>query len=237
MAAPSSSAAGPSPADQQPQAPPDLVGAVTEYVKAYMAQYDGSHDFNHIRRVVALATHILERLPPPAAAGAAAPDRQVVVLAALLHDVGDKKYLRAGEDGTTQVRDVLLARGADPALAETVQAVCAGVSFSGEKRDPARVRALLAAHPELAVVQDADRLDAIGAVGIGRVFTFSGARSGGSMEDSVRHFHDKLLRVGDMMKTDVGREMAEERTRRMRTFLSWWEEEERLALSPDTSPP
>ena len=243
MATTTTSAAGSSPAADQPSSSSSpqasLVGSVTEYVKAYMARYDGSHDFQHIRRVLALALHILDRLPPSSTSPPL--DRHVVVLAALLHDVGDKKYLRPGEDGTTQVRDVLLAQGASAALADKVPAVCAGVSFSSEVRDPERVRTLIAAHPELAVVQDADRLDAIGAVGIGRVFTFSGAHGragdGASMEESIRHFHEKLLRIGDMMKTDVGREMAEERTRRMRTFLSWWDDEEELSLSPALLPP
>ena len=240
------SSAGSLPADHQQQQQQQeqkqkqgLVEAVTEYVKAYMANYDGSHDFQHIRRVLGLAQTIHARTPPSDTSSSGKPPRgdpQVVVLAALLHDVGDKKYLRPDEDATTLVRDMLLARGASPALAAKVQAVCSGVSYSSEVRDPDRVRALLAQHPELAVVQDADRLDAIGAVGIGRVFTFSGARTkGGSMADSIQHFHDKLLRLRDMMKTDVGRQMAEERTERMRQFLAWWGEEEEAALAHDAA--
>ncbi|KAH9892282.1 HD domain-containing protein [Xylariomycetidae sp. FL2044] len=212
-----------------------LVKSVTEYVKAYMANYDGSHDFNHIRRVLGLARYIHTQSPntstPPR-------DPQVVVLGALLHDVGDKKYLKPGEDASTLVRDLLTSLGASSELAEKVQTVCLGVSYSSEIKDPARVQDLIKTHPELAVVQDADRLDAIGSIGIGRVFTFTGARTQASMDNSIQHFHDKLLRLEGMMKTDVGRRLARERTERMHEFLKWWGEEAAFSTtSSDELPP
>ncbi|KAJ6440379.1 hydrolase [Purpureocillium lavendulum] len=193
-----------------------LIAKVTEYVREYMSHYDGSHDFSHIERVLALAQHIQARTPSTS--------RGVVTLAALLHDVGDKKYLRAGEDGTRLVRDVLASMGADDALAEQVQAICLGVSYSSEVKDPARVVALIARHPELAVVQDADRLDAIGAVGIGRTFAFGGAK-GRRLADTLEHFDDKLLHLEAMMKTDEGRRLARVRTERIATMQRWWREE------------
>ncbi|KAI1495134.1 hydrolase [Biscogniauxia mediterranea] len=207
-----------------------LVSSVTDYVKTYMAKYDGSHDFNHIQRVLGLAKHIHRHSPavPPL-------DPQVVVLSALLHDVGDKKYLKPGEDASTLVYDLLLSLGANEQLATRVQAVCLGVSYSSEIKNPARVQQLIESHPELAVVQDADRLDAIGSIGIGRVFTFTGARTERSMDDSIEHFHDKLLKLQGMMKTPVGRELARERTRRMQEFLKWWDEE--TAFSTGASVP
>ncbi|KAI1389887.1 uncharacterized protein F4822DRAFT_217439 [Hypoxylon trugodes] len=197
-----------------------LVSSVTEYVKSYMANYDGSHDFNHIQRVVGLAKYIHDHLPetPPR-------DRQIVVLSALLHDVGDKKYLKPGEDASTLVYQLLLSLGAAEQLASRVQTICLGVSYSSEIKNPTRVQDLIKSHPELAVVQDADRLDAIGSIGIGRVFTFTGARTTRSMADSIQHFHDKLLKLESMMKTDVGRELARKRTERMEEFLKWWDEE------------
>ncbi|KAJ8127054.1 hypothetical protein O1611_g6581 [Lasiodiplodia mahajangana] len=197
-----------------------LIKSVTEYVEAYMANYDGSHDFNHIRRVLGLAKHIHAHSP-----SASQRDLQVVILSALLHDVGDKKYLKPGEDVSSLVYDLLISHGAPEELAGKVQAVCLGVSYSSEIKDPARVRELIKLYPELAVVQDADRLDAIGSIGIGRVFTFTGARTKASMADSIQHFHDKLLKLQSMMKTDVGRQLAEQRTQRMKEFLSWWDEE------------
>ncbi|XDG04281.1 hypothetical protein ABKA04_003896 [Annulohypoxylon sp. FPYF3050] len=198
----------------------NLVSSVTEYVKSYMSNYDGSHDFNHIERVLGLAKYIHAQLPetPPR-------DHQVVILSALLHDVGDKKYLKPGEDASTLVYELLLSLGAADKLAKRVQTICLGVSYSSEIKDPARVQELIKSHPELAVVQDADRLDAIGSIGIGRVFTFTGARTQRSMADSIQHFHDKLLRLESMMKTDVGKRLARQRTERMQEFLKWWDEE------------
>lgn len=91
-------------------------------------------------------------------------------------------------------------------------------------------------YPELGIVQDADRLDAIGAVGIGRCFTFLGAKGKGKgkgkgdgeeweLENAIRHFGEKLERLEGMMKTESGREMARVRTERLRVFKGWWEEE------------
>ncbi|KAI1662547.1 hypothetical protein F4813DRAFT_1143 [Daldinia decipiens] len=197
-----------------------LVTEVTAYVRSYMSNYDGSHDFNHIERVVGLAKYIHDHSP-----GRTTRDPQVVILSALLHDVGDKKYLKLGEDASTLVYELLLSLGAAEQLANRVQTVCLGVSYSSEIKDPARVQDLVKSHPELAVVQDADRLDAIGAIGIGRVFTFTGARTKASMADSIQHFHDKLLKLESMMKTDVGRELAKAKTEKMHEFLKWWDEE------------
>ncbi|KAF6826939.1 HD domain-containing protein [Colletotrichum musicola] len=197
----------------------ELVSKVTSYVEAYMAKYDPSHDFAHIKRVLSLAHRI------HAASSPATLDKHVITLAALLHDVGDKKYLKPGEDASTLVSSILRSLGADEALADRVQAICLGVSYSSEIKDPARVTALIEKYPELAVVQDADRLDAIGAVGVGRCFTFGGAKGARSMDDSIVHFQEKLVKLEGMMKTDAGREMARERTRRILTFMEWWQDE------------
>ncbi|KAJ1326694.1 hypothetical protein MN608_08141 [Microdochium nivale] len=220
--------------ETSPEPSPDsLVRAVTDYVKQYMAKYDGSHDYHHIERVVGLARHIHARSSPDSPAGKT--DVRVVTLSALLHDVGDKKYLQPGEDHTTMVAGLLASLGADGPLAARVQTICLGVSYSSEIKDPAKVSRLVVEYPELAIVQDADRLDAIGAIGIGRTFTFGGAKSGGggggerSMYDTIEHFHEKLLRLEDMMKTEVGRQLARERTVRMEKFLEWWADEKAFA--------
>ncbi|KEZ38630.1 Uncharacterized protein SAPIO_CDS10632 [Scedosporium apiospermum] len=203
-----------------PGIPDSLIPKVTDYVRTYMSNYDGSHDFNHIKRVVHLAKIIQSTESSPENPT----DVSVVTLSALLHDVGDKKYLREGENPETMVREVLLRFGADEELGDRVQAICLGVSYSSEVKDPERVKRLIAIYPELAIVQDADRLDAIGAVGIGRTFAFGGAK-GRTLGDTLDHFDEKLLLLEGMMKTETGRKLAKERAERLRTFASWWEDE------------
>ncbi|KAL7944210.1 hypothetical protein V8C42DRAFT_83545 [Trichoderma barbatum] len=193
-----------------------LIAKVTDYIKVYMANYDPSHDYSHIKRVVHLAQTIQAQVPNT--------NRDIVTLAALLHDVGDRKYLKPGEDASRMIFTVLTSLGASEDLAEKIQVICLGVSYSSEIKDLARVQELIKQYPELAVVQDADRLDAIGAVGIGRVFTFGGAK-GRQLENSIEHFEEKLLKLETMMKTDVGREMARERTERLRLMQEWWRQE------------
>lgn len=190
-----------------------LIAKVTDYVKDYMSNYDPSHDFNHIRRVVRLAHQIHASVPETS--------RAIVTLSALLHDVGDKKYLKPGEDASRLVHALLLSLGAPDALAAKVQAICLGVSYSSEARDPARVARLIEEHPELAVVQDADRLDALGAVGVGRTFAFGGARNQ-PLGQAVEHFGEKLVRLEGLMKTAMGRRLARERTERIRMMQEWW---------------
>lgn len=207
-----------------------LISKISAYVETYMNQFDGSHDFNHIKRVVGLSHQIASRITDAStetqSAVTAPPlDLRVITLSALLHDVGDKKYLKEGDDEATLVRDALLTRGADPALAAKIQTICLAVSYTSEVQDRAYVRALIARYPELAVVQDADRLDAIGAVGIGRVFTYGGAKTKRGMQEGVEMMGQKLFRLEAMMKTVPGREIARGYTERLRIFRGWWDEE------------
>ncbi|KAI9716518.1 MAG: hypothetical protein M1812_005249 [Candelaria pacifica] len=201
----------------------DLIAQVKVYVKEYMSRYDASHDYNHVLRVLALshqiaAQEIQGNLTPQY-------DSSIITLAALLHDVGDKKYT-SEIDSHESVEKVLLCYGATDELARKVQKIVTHVSYSAEIKDPHLVRTLVAELPELAVVQDADRLDAIGAVGIGRAFTFGGAkRKDESMEATIDHFKEKLERLEGLMKTRTGMAMARERTQRLVMFRQWWEEE------------
>jgi len=201
-----------------------LVQSVTDYVKEYMSNYDASHNWDHIERVVGLARYIYSK-----SANKADLDLRVIHLSALLHDVGDRKYVQPGTDPTTQIQTVLLSKGCDEVLASKIQTICLGVSYSSEIKDPSRVADLINLYPELAVVQDADRLDAIGAVGLARMFTFGGAKSARSLQDSVNHVDEKLLRLEGMAKTEVGRELMRERSERMVRFREWWAEEKAFA--------
>ncbi|ELR10698.1 hypothetical protein VC83_08323 [Pseudogymnoascus destructans] len=197
--------------------PHDLIHQVTAYVKSYMAPYDRSHDFAHVLRVLGLSQILCAQDP-------ARYDRVTTILAALLHDVGDRKYLLPHQDSATMVRDVLLSFGSTDEFADKVQTIASAVSYSSEVKDPQVVRDVIAKYPELEVVQDADRLDAIGAIGIGRVFTF-GAAKGRGMETSLDHFEDKLVKVAGMMKSELGGKMARERTKILLAFRKMWEGE------------
>lgn len=201
-----------------------VLQSTVAYVKQYMSRYDASHDFSHIARVLSLAKTIeaSERQLHPEWNL----DTELITLAALLHDVGDKKYLSPGESSEQTVHDFLVRTGAAEELARKVQKVVTNVSYSSEMKNPEMVKLLIAEMPELAVVQDADRLDALGAIGIGRCFTFGATReSGRGMEESIDHFEEKLEKLGGMMKTSSGMKLAEQKTQRLLLFKAWWREE------------
>ncbi|KAF3933045.1 hypothetical protein ABW20_dc0107051 [Dactylellina cionopaga] len=248
---------------------PTLLSKTHAFVKDYMSRYDSSHDFSHVLRVLHLAIHIAQteqKLLQSVALVAATDtkvlstyDTTIVTLAALLHDIGDKKYIKEGEAvDPSPVKSFLVGCGASEGLGEVVQTIVDGVSYSKEVKNPQRVIELIKEYPELvgilfpmvgliiffpelsannavidlqAVVQDADRLDAIGAVGIGRTFTYSGAKGTGGpgMENVLKHFEEKLLRLGGLMKTKTGAEMAEKRLKLLRDFEKCWLEEKSIA--------
>jgi uncharacterized protein len=186
---------------------------------------DGSgHDWWHVHRVRRTALRLAadERADPV-----------VVELAALLHDVWDHKL--HGGDSTVAPREVrrwLVEAGAEAVTADHVAEIVRDLSFKGAGV-PTPMRTV-----EGAVVQDADRLDALGAVGIGRAFAFGGSR-GRSMHDpdaapahhasfeaysaaegsTLNHFPEKLLLLRDRMNTAAGRRVAEGRHRFMQEFL------------------
>ncbi len=200
-----------------------LIPKVLSYVQNYMSRFDASHDYAHILRVYNLARTISSREAQISPLIHYNPN--VIALASLLHDVGDKKYSVPGEDSTTMVENILLSFDAPTSLAKEVQEIVSHVSYSTEIKDPSKTQEIIASHPELAVVQDADRLDAIGAIGIGRCFAYTAARGKGSLQEAIIHFQEKLERLESMMKTMTGREMAVERTERLKIFRGWWDEE------------
>jgi uncharacterized protein len=208
-----------------------VVQQIHDFTERYFQnpRFDASHDFEHVKRVVANALAILRKeeedrkrrvLP--------ALNPLNVILGALLHDVEDKKYVTTDEiskDGISPLKRAVMDAGMSEEYAEHLQLLVEGVSYSSEIKNPQRVQNLIVALPELAVVQDADRLDAIGAIGIGRCFTFGGAKSSRSLDDSIDHFRDKLVKLEGMMKTETGKAMAKERTSRIREFMAWWQDE------------
>jgi uncharacterized protein len=209
-----------------------LIASTTAFAQHYMSQecFDASHDFTHIERVSKLAQHLQsahEKANPEIQL-----DSLLITLTVLLHDVSDHKYFPHSSGDSTggdhvkhaTAEGILLAVNAPPTLASLVQVLVSHVSCSHELTHPEAVAAVMREHPELGIVQDADRLDAIGAVGVGRAFTFGGAKER-SLETTFGHFEDKLLIREGMMKTEEGKRMAKERCDRLRVFMGWWEAE------------
>ncbi|KAL8749560.1 MAG: hypothetical protein Q9184_006761 [Pyrenodesmia sp. 2 TL-2023] len=215
----------------------EIIAHASAAVEKYMSQrrFDASHDFAHVKRVLALAEHILEveRFSPGSLY-----DRSTVQLAALLHDVDDRKYAAAPAAGAKQTdgeklvaQRMLLDLDCPALLAYNVQAVVDCVSYTKERSDPQLVKDALRSHPELAIVQDADRLDALGAVGIARAFTYGGAKvNSRGLEGTLQHFEGKLLGLESMMKTQEGKRLASIRTERLEIFKKWWEDERNPTL-------
>ncbi|KAK4580372.1 hypothetical protein LTR86_000575 [Recurvomyces mirabilis] len=164
-----------------------LYCGIYDYVKQYMSRYDCSHDFNHVLRVLATAKHILAT--ESAANPSTSYNSKAIILAALLHDVGDRKYIQPGENAEKLISDVLAKNGCPPKFAVKVALIVEHVSYSSEIKRPSLVKAIVSTHPELAIVQDADRLDSIGALGIGRVFAFGAVKAPDrGLQGSVDHF-------------------------------------------------
>jgi uncharacterized protein len=208
-----------------------LFVSINQYVHAYMSQpgHDASHDYAHILRVVSNANLILqaELESNPSVTY----DTSALFLAALLHDVGDRKYAHPHEDVAYQISALLRERGANEELALRVQTVVKHVSYTHEVRNPGGVAETLRLYPELAIVQDADRLDAIGAVGVARCFSYGAAKCPDQpMSRAIEHFEEKLYKLAGMMKTGSGREMARRRKRVLEDFAGEFEREAGLSF-------
>ena len=178
-----------------------------EYVECLFAGNAGGHDAEHTMRVFRTALQIADSEPGC--------DRDIVALAALLHDVDDPKLFNTTDN--RNARAFLRACGIAPGQIEHICRAINSVSFSsnrGQTPDTLEGR----------IVQDADRLDAIGAVGVARTFAYGGEH-GRTLRDSVRHFYDKLLLLKDLMNTDTGRKLAVSRHAFLEAYLRQLEEE------------
>jgi uncharacterized protein len=209
----------------------ELFISINQFVHAYMSQpgHDNSHDYLHILRVLSNTNRILaaELKSNPSSIY----DTSALFLAALLHDVGDRKYAKAGEDVENQVSVLLRERGADDELALKVQTIVKHVSYTHEVSNPDAVVSTLRRYPELAIVQDADRLDAIGAVGVARCFSFGAAKFPNQpMSRAIDHFGEKLYKLADMMKTQAGKDMAQKRKKVLEDFAKEFEAESELSF-------
>ena len=208
----------------------DLIDRTASHVKTVLSGEGSGHDWWHVYRVWKMAQRIGQ---------AESADLLVVELAALLHDIADWK-LHGGDStvGPKVASDWLTSLNVGSGISEHVCQIIADISFKGAGVE----------HPSLSlegqVVQDADRLDAMGAIGIARAFAYGGAkgrlihdpvvkpeehhsaesylRSGGS---TVNHFYEKLLLLKDRMNTVTGRAIAENRHQFMEDYLQRFFEE------------
>jgi uncharacterized protein len=208
-----------------------LFKSVNTFVHAYMSGpgHDNSHDYHHILRVLSNAHRLLQA--EQKANPNSTYDTSAIYLAALLHDVGDHKYAKIGEDPKSQISELLLENGAGKELAEKVQVIVKHVGYTNEVKEPQSVVDVLQRYPELAIVQDADRLDAIGAVGVGRCFAFGGAKGKGRpLSGAVEHFDEKLVKLPGMMKTKSGKDAAVERNAILEEFARQFNDEAELSF-------
>ena len=194
--------------------------------KEVYSSFDASHDYTHIERVMTNALKIAATEPLANVA--------LIKLGILLHDIDDPKYKKVTN---VSVREILETHGADEKKIEEVTACIDSISFSGGNEKS--ISSL-----EGAIMRDADRLDAIGAIGIARAFAFGGSR-GRKLYDvdetarlemseadyrkketaTVTHFHEKLLLLKELMVTTEGKRLAEERHLFMLSYLQQLEKE------------
>ncbi|KAG2176387.1 hypothetical protein INT43_005621 [Umbelopsis isabellina] len=223
-----------------------VIHKAEDMVKEYMSRFDSSHDYLHVDRVRRTALHI---------AKLNGGDLEIVELAALFHDVADAKYAQNHvryRTGSEIVIEFLLQSGYDHARARLVGRIVDNIGFRKElgwsSNDDPEFISWRESCLEMHAVQDADKLDAIGAFGVLRCAAFSGARnialfnpadapiegmtkeqyeqqtaSGGG--SSINHFHEKLFKLKFMMRTPTGQKMAEKRHQFMHDFVDQIQQE------------
>ena len=197
----------------------------------YCPAFDASHDYEHCQRVVMLAYEMYEEHKHDDWAKYI--DPTVLYIACLVHDVGDAKYhVPIANDERDQediVRDFLEAHGCtDLLILREVAWIAARVSFSREVKSPERTLKECEEVPALRIVQDADRLDGLGAIGIGRAFVFGGIneeRRTNTIHTGIELHFQRFEKYRALMKTDRGRDEAKKRLKRMALFREQWAEE------------
>ncbi len=201
-----------------------VIQKTTDFVKETLSNAEGGHDWWHIFRVWNLSKHIAQTENVYLF---------VVELGALLHDIADAKFHDGDEEvGPLKAREFLSTLNVEENVIMHVEQIIKNISFKGGK-DPQQFKS-----PELDVIQDADRLDAMGAIGIARTFNYGGYKHreiynpeikpdlNMSREEykksnapTLNHFYEKLLLLKDRMNTPTGKQLAEHRHQFMEQFL------------------
>lgn len=202
----------------------EIVREVAHEVNKRLEGAEGGHDWWHIHRVWQIARIIAKSEPV---------DMIVVELSALLHDIADAKFHGGDEEaGPREAREILKNYSLETDIIEKVINIVQNISFKNSfssKPNPSI---------EFQIVQDADRLDAIGAIGIARAFNYGGFRNRpifdpeinperfltgedykNSNSPTINHFYEKLLLLKDKMNTDTGKKMASARHTYMEEYL------------------
>jgi len=210
----------------------EIIVATIAFVKATLEGAEGGHDWFHIQRVFnnTLAIAKDEEV-----------DDLVVSLGALLHDIADAKFYDGDETvGPRMASDFLTSIAVDQKIIDHVVQIIENISFKSSLENKGQGFN----SPELQVVQDADRLDAIGAIGIARAFNYGGfknrelhnpdippnlnmtkAEYKKSTAPTINHFYEKLLLLKDKMNTETGKKLAENRHRYMLDYLAQFDQE------------
>ena len=170
----------------------DIVEKAKEYIKLLFENNSDGHDYNHTIRVYDLAKKIATKYDC---------NVLVVSLASLLHDVDDYKLFDTNNN--ENARKFMKSIDLDDNIIENVCNVINSISFSKNKDK-------VVDSIEAKIVQDADRLDAMGAIGIARTFAYGGGHNR-SLKESLNHFDEKLLLLKERINTKEGKEIAEER--------------------------
>lgn len=202
----------------------DIINKTTVFVKETLKHAEGGHDWHHIQRVYVNAKNIAETEDC---------DILVVELAALLHDIADPKFNNGDEQiGPALAGQFLRGIAVDAAVVDHVQNIIRHMSFKSSFDEQSFTSI------EMQIVQDADRLDAIGAIGIARAFNYGGYKGRAiydpeippvthadkeayknSISPSINHFYEKLLLLKDKMNTETGMRMAQQRHNFMLVYL------------------
>ena len=208
----------------------ELIVQTEQFIKDALSDAEAGHDWWHVQRVYNNAKLILETEEA---------DRFVVELAVLLHDIADSKFNGGDEEIGPQKAGVFLRSiQVKESTIEHVQQIIHNMSFR------TGLGTLNFHSHELDIVQDADRLDALGAIGIARAFTYGGFKNReiynpeippslnmskeeykNSSGPSINHFYEKLLLLKDQMNTETGRKIACERHSFMETYLEQFKSE------------
>lgn len=201
-----------------------LIKKTGDFVRKSLEDAESGHDWWHIYRVWRTTQLILQTENA---------DPLVCELGALLHDIADHKFHNGDTSiGPKIANDFMEEQGLDETRLKSVINIVINISFKGGLNNKAHKE------PELQVVQDADRLDAMGAIGIARAFQYGGFRNHRiydpevmpkkyksvkeyvkSDAPTINHFYEKLLLLKDLMNTETGKKLAEERHEFMEQYL------------------